>query len=95
MMSFEDFQKQFNFDDADDCWEKIKRYDDYVSAAKKQYSSIWTYCSRCRKMVRRADVNVSIEKSTSGELKRMTRCKHCNTLWYIHDVKDGDSEGVT
>lgn len=88
MMTFDEFAQQFDLEDPERCREMLRQYDGYLDALWRQYDAIWTYCCGCGKMVRRTDVNITCEKSMDEKTKEVTRCKHCDTIWYVHDIKE-------
>jgi GH24 family phage-related lysozyme (muramidase) len=88
MMTFDEFAQQFNLEDPEGCRALLRQYEGYLAAMWQQYDSIWTYCCGCRKMVRRTDVNITYKNPVGEPAKKITRCKHCDTTWYVEDIKE-------
>jgi RNase P subunit RPR2 len=62
-------------------WELIKLWDDYINKAKQSWSSRYTYCTGCFKDVRRD--NTTSEVTSDGKL--LIKCRSCGTIWYVKD----------
>lgn len=88
MMSFEEFAKQFDMSQPEECVKLLHQYEAYIDAVWKEYAKRWTWCGGCHKTVRfdKAITKREPLKST-GELKEITRCPECGCPWFIKDVE--------
>lgn len=86
-MSFEEFKKQFNKLSPDEYANKIRMFENYIEKIRNDFDKEYTYCTGCKKIVKRSEVY--IEKGKSRTFNRsFIRCNKCNTIWYIRDNDD-------
>lgn len=81
--TYNEFANIFADMPAEQEWELIKLWENYVDKAKQSWSSRYTYCTGCFKDVRRD--NTYTELTKDGKL--LIKCKSCNTIWYVKDAE--------
>ena len=90
-MTFEKFKELFDGLDPEEYSNQIRKFEKYIEKIANDFDKEYTYCSGCRKIVKRDEVH--IEKGKSMTFNRMLiRCNKCHTLWYIRDVDDDEEE---
>ena len=86
-MTFEEFKKLFDKLSPDEYANKIRMFENYIEKIRNDFDKEYTYCTGCKKIVKRSEVY--IEKGKSRTFNRsFIRCNKCNTIWYIRDDDD-------
>lgn len=90
-MTFEDFKGLFKGLAPDEYENQIRIFENYVAKISDDFHKEYTYCTGCKKMVKRDEVYVEQGKSMTFN-RSFIRCNKCNTLWYIRDNDDIEEE---
>ena len=86
-MTFEEFKELFDGLSPDEYANKIRMFENYIEKVNSDFYNEYTYCTGCKKIVKRNEVYVEKGKSMTFN-RSFIRCNKCNTIWYIRDDDD-------
>ena len=89
MIYFDDFRREFDINNPDQFLQKIKMFRSYLERIEQEFDDTWTYCTGCHTYIRKTDVTIKQEETTTGSW--VIKCKHCGTPWF---VRSKDPKGV-
>lgn len=87
MIKFEDFLKQFDLEDPEQCRNMLRKYEEYIDNVWGEFSKRWTWCAGCHKTVR-FDQRTTNEELVGDRMKIVTRCPICGITWAIKEKEN-------
>lgn len=78
--NIDDFKQIFDATTPDEYHEQLVEAERYISRLSDELYRQYTYCTGCRKLVKK---DACYREPTTNTQHILTRCNQCHTIWFI------------